>query len=81
MLLLLSLTLLPAAQPPGVPGGPAPPATPVDILREAHGSPPPGGATPPLLAEIEEAGRLVRRGIVAHSLSLPLQPALDLKSA
>lgn len=35
----------------------------------------------PLLATVEEAVRLVRRGIVAHSLALPLQPALDLKSA
>jgi hypothetical protein len=44
--LLLSLTFFPAAQPPGTPDEPAPRATPVDVLREAHGLPPP--ATPPL---------------------------------
>ena len=52
MLLLLSLTLLPAAQPPGVPGGPAPHVTPVDVLREAHGGPAPAatpGDSPPLI--------------------------------
>jgi xylan 1,4-beta-xylosidase len=45
VLLLLSLTFFPAAQPPGVPDEPAPRTTPVDVLREAHGRPPP--ATPP----------------------------------
>ena len=45
VLLLLSLTFFPAAQPPGVPNQPAPRATPVDVLREAHGRLPP--APPP----------------------------------
>ncbi len=50
MILLLSLALFPAALPPGVREEPAPRATPVDVLREAHGrvppGPPPAAATP-----------------------------------
>jgi xylan 1,4-beta-xylosidase len=43
--LLLSLTFLPGALPPGIPDEPAPRTTPVDVLREAHGHLPP--APPP----------------------------------
>ncbi|HEY7425290.1 MAG TPA: hypothetical protein VH682_13745 [Gemmataceae bacterium] len=46
MLLLLSLTFFPAAQPPEIPNEPTPQATPVDVLREAHGRLP--SATPPV---------------------------------
>jgi xylan 1,4-beta-xylosidase len=45
VLLLLSLTFSAVAMPPGTPDEPAPRATPVDVLRGAHGVPPP--ATPP----------------------------------
>ncbi len=52
MLLFLSLTCFAAAQPPGVPDQSAPRATPVDVLREAHGRLPsaaPPGASPPVI--------------------------------
>ncbi len=72
MLLLLSLTFIPAAMPPGNPDDPAPQTTPVDVLREAHGRPLPPPlpvATPPVidvavdLASDEGALELWRHGI------------------
>jgi hypothetical protein len=48
----LSLLFFPIALPPGIPGGPAPRTTPVDVQREAHGRLPPGApprATAPVI--------------------------------
>jgi hypothetical protein len=59
VLLLLSLTFFPAAQPPATPDQPPPGATPVDVLREAHGrlppAPPPAGNSPVIEVAVDLA--------------------------
>jgi hypothetical protein len=80
VLLLLTLTFIPAAMPPGIPDEKAPRTTPVDVLREAHGHLPP--ATPPLASppvidtvDLAKRGRSEPSDRVAASGSSILKPA------